>query len=345
MLLLLSGCPSASTSANDPEVASAAPTVATTAPSASNTEAPPSTSATAPHHAAPDAAQRDRLKADVKTVAVERAPGSAAWREIRALCNDRLREAGLEVELHDLRGRGVNVIGTKKGRKLPKEAVILSAHYDHIEHCRGADDNASGVAVLFEAARYFATLPIDRTLILAFWDLEEEGLTGSRIYAARAKERDESIRLVISLDGVGFASSVKSSQKLPGPVGSLLPSVKKRLDANDNRADFIAAVADTECGGFLEAFEQVGAAIHQPAIAVELSTVSRMLLLDAARSDHASFWLAGYPALLVTDTANFRNPNYHCNRGADDPGTLDYEFLNRVATMVIRATESELNAP
>lgn len=340
-LWLLAGCQPASAPAEEPAVATASSVAAASAlASASAPDLAPSINVPAP-----DAAQRDRLKQDVHSVAIERAPGSLAWKAIRTLSSDRLTAAGFAVELQDLRGRGMNVIGTRRGATLPDEAVILSAHYDHIRGCRGADDNASGVAVLFEAARYFASRQTDRTLILAFWDLEEEGLTGSGIYAARAKGRGESIRLAISLDGVGFANHAKGSQKLPSAIASLLPSVQKRLFANDNRGNFIAALADSECGGFIDAFEQVGVAIQQPAFGVELSTMTRLLLLDAARSDHASFWLNGYPGVLVTDTANFRNPNYHCEDGADDPGTLDYDFLNRVATVVIRATETQLMAP
>lgn len=340
---LVMGCQPTSSASNDPHVASAAPVVATAGALAPSEAPSPSTLAISVR--SPDAAQRDRLKQDVASVALERAPGSLGWKTIRTLCKDRLDAAGFEIELQDLRGRGVNVLGTKRGSKLPDDAVILSAHYDHIPGCRGADDNASGVAVLFEAARYFSSRTFDRTLILAFWDLEEEGLTGSGIYAARAKERGQSIRLAISLDGVGFANQAKNSQQLPGAVASLLPSVNKRLIANENRANFIAAIGDSECGGFIDAFEQVGVAIQQPAFGVELSTMTRMMLLDAARSDHASFWLNGYPGVLVTDTANFRNPNYHCGEGPDDPSTLDYDFLNRVATVVIRATETQLMAP
>jgi Zn-dependent M28 family amino/carboxypeptidase len=338
------GCQPTSTPPPDPRVASTAELVPSASAPVMQSAAPPVTtmSISVP---APDAAQRDRLKTDVQMVAIERSPGSRNAALVRRVCEDRLTKAGFEIELQDLRGRGVNVIGTKRGSKHPEESVILSAHHDHISGCRGADDNASGVAVLFEAARYFSSRTFDRTLILAFWDLEEEGLIGSGAYAARAKDRGQSIRLAISLDGVGFANQARNSQQLPGAVASLLPSVNKRLIANENRANFIAAIGDSECGPFIDAFEQVGTAIQQPAFGVELSTMSRMLLLDAARSDHASFWLNGYPGVLVTDTANFRNPNYHCFRGHDDPGTLDYEFLNRVATVIISATEAELMAP
>ena len=116
----------------------------------------------------------------------------------------------------------------------------------------------------------------------------------------------------------------------------------KRLAANQGRADFIAALGDSASAPSLKHFEAAGAAIAQPAFGIELSGMTRVLLADAARSDHASFWLAGYPGMLITDTANFRNPHYHCGVGQDGPATLDYDFLNKVASIVIRTVEESL---
>jgi hypothetical protein len=65
------------------------------------------------------------------------------------------------------------------------------------------------------------------------------------------------------------------------------------------------------------------------------------LVPDTRRSDNARFWDAGYPALMVTDTADLRNPNYH--RVTDTPGTLDYAFLAAVTAAVTGAV-AELSA-
>jgi len=295
--------------------------------------------------AAPDAAQRDRLKADVVRVAIERTPGSNGWNQVRTLVTQSLDPAAFVVETHSFDALGKNVVGTKQGTGREKEIVILSAHYDHIAGCKGADDNASGVAVVMEAARVLSKRTFVRTLVLAFWDREEDGLLGSRAWATRAKSQGVDIRTMISLDGVGFANRRPGSQTLPPGAGELLPAVAKRLAANDGRADFIAGLGDTASSLTLKTFERIGESVQQSAFGIELSGMSRLMLMDAARSDHASFWLAGYPGILVTDTANFRNPHYHCRVGQDDPSTLDYEFLNKVATVVIRTVEDALLPP
>lgn len=290
-----------------------------------------------PDPGAEKAARRRRLEEDVERVAVERTVGSPGWLAVQSLLKDRLTELGYAVSLEPV-GRGMNVIGTKTGTKASDELVILSAHYDHIEGCRGADDNASGVAVVLEAARTFQSRPLDRTLVFAFWDLEESGLEGSAAYAERAEQESRKITQMVSLDGVGFARHEPSSQRMPEGVGTILPEIERQLEGNEYKADFIGAMGDPDSEQFLSLFEKAGRAAGIPAIGVPLSTVARMLLSDAARSDHASFWDAGYPAAVVSDTANFRNPNYHCYHGADDPGTLDYAFLTGVTEAVIAAT-------
>src|SRR5690606_14569706 len=129
--------------------------------------------------------------------------------EIRELLGQRLEELGLSVERQDY-GSGVNVVGTRPGQSA--EQVIVSAHYDHIPGCRGADDNASGMAAALEIARVLGPGPFERALVIAFWDEEETGLFGSRAYANRARDRGDRIRLAISLDAIGFANRAPGSQ-------------------------------------------------------------------------------------------------------------------------------------
>jgi Zn-dependent M28 family amino/carboxypeptidase len=294
--------------------------------------------------AAPDAAQRDRLKADVQRVAIDRAPGSEGWNQVRTLIENSFDRERFQVETHAFDQSGRNVIATRKGTTSPEQVVVLSAHYDHIRGCKGADDNASGVAVVLEAARQLSQRSFPRTLVLAFWDHEEDGLLGSRAWALQARQRGTDIRVMISLDGVAFARHTPDSQRMPQAVGVLLPDLVKRLAANEGRANFIAGLGDSASVATLAQFEAAGAAVGQTAFGIELPGATRVLLADAARSDHASFWLAGYPGILITDTANFRNPNYHCGSGSDDPDTLDYDFLNKVASVVIRTVEASLQA-
>lgn len=325
--LVLAAC-----SSGPPQGSLAAPTAST----ASLAVAP--AAASAPAQAEPPSTRRSRLEADVARVAVERSPGSSGWRAVQALLHARLGELGLAAAL-ETAGPAVNVVASKRGLRLPDEVVVLSAHYDHIEGCNGADDNASGVAVVLEAARALKEKPLDRTVVFAFWDLEETGLKGSAAYAERARSEGVKITQMVSLDGIGFARHEPNSQRMPAGVGTLLPEIEQQLAGNEYKANFIGAMGDPGSSQFLSLFEKAGRAAGIPAIGVPLSALTRMLLSDAARSDHASFWEAGYPAAIVSDTANFRNPNYHCFEGKDDPGTLDYAFLAAVADAVIEATE------
>jgi hypothetical protein len=349
-LFLTLGC--GSTVADAP--ASAASSAVAIASAKASTSALPSASASAavssvpilraplPKLAVPDAAQRDRLKADVARVAIERTPGSTGWQAVRGILEKSFDAALFKVETQVFDDGGRNVIATRRGTTHPNEVVVLSAHYDHIAGCLGADDNASGVAVVMEATRQLSQRPFARTLVIAYWDREEDGLIGSRVWASQAKEQRMDIRMMISLDGVGFAKRTPGSQKLPPGASEVLPDVAKRLAENQHRGDFIAALGDSGSVASLQHFEGAGAQIGQLAFGIELSGMTRILLADAARSDHASFWLAGYPGILITDTANFRNPHYHCGAGQDAPSTLDYEFLNKVASVVIRTVEESL---
>jgi Zn-dependent M28 family amino/carboxypeptidase len=154
-----------------------------------------------------------RLQSDVVLIAEPRPPGSTHWQAIQDLCADRFQQYGFEVERHQY-ATGVNVIGKRAGSTTPGEQVIISAHYDHIPDCPGADDNASGVAAVLETARVLAGAAFDRTLVLACWDEEEDGLIGSEAYATRAAQNNETIVSMVSLEMIGYRSD-SNSQTTP----------------------------------------------------------------------------------------------------------------------------------
>ncbi len=251
-------------------------------------------------------------------------------------------DAGFELERHDY-GSGVNLIATAPGRS--NERVLVSAHYDHLAECAGADDNASGVAAILELARVLGSRPRERTLVLALWDEEERGLIGSRAYAERARAQSEPLSLAISLDGIGFASTKPNSQSLPPGIDQLLPEQAAWLAAHDRRADFVALVAGTSAATAAGLFAEHAAAHGLPLVRVDISPVQALLAPDVFRSDHASFWFYGFPALLLSDTAEFRNPGYHCGLRADAPETLDYSFLSSVTAVVASASAELLGTP
>ncbi len=273
---------------------------------------------------------RERLERTLRRVARPRPPGSAHWKRVQALCEDELKAAGYSVERHAY-GSGVNVLGTRAGKDERAAQIVVSAHYDHIRGCDGADDNASGVAALLEIARVLSGAGFQRTLVIACWDEEERGLLGSRAYSERAKARAEAIDAAYSLDGVGFASSRPNTQRVPAGFDSLFPEHAARLKERQFAGDFIAVISNGASRHVLQSLTRHAKDVRLELFGVELSSLQSLLLADAYRSDHASFWTQGYPAVLLTDTANFRNPGYHCGRGPDSVGSIDFEFVRKVA--------------
>jgi len=213
----------------------------------------------------------------------------------------------------------------------PRRAkILIGAHYDSIPGTPGADDNASGVAALIATAR--AIGPQEGICYVAF-DGEECGFVGSRaLVAGLGGHRPEQVHI---LEMVGYASREPGSQSNPVPaiqaptVGDFLGLVgtygSRRL------LDHVLTTADGH------AVPVQG--LYLPDVPLEtIGRISHHLL----RSDHSPFWRAGLPALMWTDTAEFRNPHYH--RPTDTPETLDYEFLAGVTRLLVHAVLSEFRA-
>lgn len=279
-----------------------------------------------------------RLRADVNFVAKARVPGSAHWQAVQDLCAQRFAEYGFEVERHRY-ATGVNVIGERRGTGKPDEQVIISAHYDHIADCPGADDNATGVAAVLETARVLKGVELERTLRLACWDEEERGLIGALAYAARAKERGDKIIAMTSLEMIGYKSDAPDSQKIPTGFDVLFPQQYAAVAANQFRGDFVSLVGLDTVAALSEAFVQRAKQGGLPSSLITLTRdmATNPLLSDLSRSDHAAFWLQGFPSLLVTDSSNFRYAQYHCRNGDDVPGLLSFAFLTDVTRASVAA--------
>jgi Zn-dependent M28 family amino/carboxypeptidase len=284
------------------------------------------------------------LQDDIQTIAMERVPGSSHWQSVQDLCKARLESAGYEVRLHNY-GTGVNVIGTLAGSNPDSGEVIVSAHYDHIANCPGASDNAAGMAMTLDIARVLAGREYEHTLVIACWDEEESGLIGSRAYAADLKAAGTSVSAMFSFDAIGYFSTEPDSQTLPAGFGAVFPELEAEVVANQNRGDFVALVAD-------ESSTALVASLLKHATSLGLSAKSVILpenlklnstTADLRRSDHASFWENDYPGVQLTDTANFRNPNYHCLGGQDLPGTLDMDFVTQSAQATLGTAIDALN--
>jgi Zn-dependent M28 family amino/carboxypeptidase len=233
---------------------------------------------------------------------------------------------GLDVSFHSFEALGGtyrNVIACLPDRQPTGAPLIIAAHYDTVPGSPGADDNASGLAVMLEVARDLRAGPLNAPVQFIGFCLEEHDLLGSRAYAAHARVMQQAIRAAIVLECVGYARSEAGSQQIPPGVPISVPPV----------GDFLAIVGNSGSRSWVEGIEGE-AGRHVP----DLKTVSLVVpgkgeaLPDVRRSDHAAFWDFGYPAVMLTDTANFRNPHYH--KSTDTEHTLDFQFMEQVARSV-----------
>ncbi|WP_447975243.1 M20/M25/M40 family metallo-hydrolase [Nitrospira sp. Kam-Ns4a] len=276
-----------------------------------------------------------RLQEHLAALVGERHPFSTpeALRRAEAYLAEQFRGLGLAVCFHDfdaLGGTYRNVIAELPGATSDAgPPLIVAAHYDTVPGSPGADDNASGLAVLLEAARSLAAPPPAAPVRFIAFCLEEENLLGSLAYAAALRERGEPLRGAIVLECVGFARPEEGTQQVPPGVPIAVPSA----------GDFLVVVGNAASAGLVAAIE--GAARRD---VPNLKTVPLVvpgqgdLLPDTRRSDHAAFWQYGYPAVMLTDTANFRNPHYH--QPTDTLDTLDLSFIERVTRLVVAAARN-----
>lgn len=236
----------------------------------------------------------------------------------RAFVRQRFVELGLEVRdqaFEDERFPTLNVVAELRGVDRPDEVVIVGAHFDAFH--AGADDNTSGVVAMLELARVLSQQRLSRTVRFVGFDHEEFGLVGSTRYVEHGLGRETIVGTLV-FDCIGYSDSTRGSQSsLPGlPV--------------PDTGDFLAIIANDQSA---EQAAQVRALSSHFDL---LPTQTVMAPRDGAfpvtgnlmRSDHAPFWLRGHTALFFTDTANFRNPNYH--KPSDTLETLDPDFLTRV---------------
>ncbi len=218
-----------------------------------------------------------------------------------------------------------------KDRQAP---LLIGAHYDTVMASPGADDNASALVVLLEAAKRLRRTEVSRPVWLAAFCLEEQGLLGSRAFTRHLKQAGQPLYGAIVLECVGYASQETGSQRTPPGVPIPVPTVGNFLGIIGNEAsrDLIAAVERNA--------RRVAPTMPTLALAVPGRGEA---LPDVRRSDHAAFWDEGYAAVMLTDTANFRNPHYH--QPSDTLDTLNLGFIEAVTRTVVAAVEELARKP
>lgn len=253
-----------------------------------------------------------------------------AGEKAQAYIRKRLSEAGYEPETADyqpvrradfLRRQPYrNVEARLRGSRDDGRGVwVVGAHYDTAPGTPGADDNASGVAVLLETARLLRESPPAREVRFAAFDAEEPPHFGTRDmgslrYVDGLVGRGVRVRGFINLEMVGYFNPRPGSQLFPPLLQAFYP----------DRGDFLGLAGNLRSRGLSREFAAAWRAEAGPEL---LSALLPFIFSTLAVSDQLNFWYSGCPALMLTDTAFFRNPNYH--QDTDTAEKLDYERMAR----------------
>ena len=211
--------------------------------------------------------------------------------------------------------------------------IIVGAHYDAFGDFPGADDNASGIAGLIELSKLLGQSPLNAPVELVAYTLEEPPFfrtenMGSARHARDLKTLGIPVKAMICLEMIGYFSDERNSQYFPVPeMSSIYPTI----------GNFITVVGDLESKRLL----------HQIQSSMEAATSLPVESICAPRSipgidfsDHHPYWDAGFPAIMITDTANYRNLAYHSQEDTAD--RLDYFRMAQVV-MGIHAAVIDLS--
>ncbi len=276
----------------------------------------------------------DRLYDDVRVLSEEYADRNA---ENRGELNDagmwvgeRLGSMGYAVDLEQVSEsdpqRGFNVVAELRGTSRPDEIIVIGAHYDAEVGTPGADDNASGVAAMLELARRFAGTQTDRTIRWVGFTNEENsnsagGVMGSFVHAREARNRNESIVAMMSLEMLGYYDEAPGSQRYPFDQAM---AARLGMELPDT-GNFIGVVGRLEDRDLVS---QISGAMRASGRANVVEAALPAMVRAIWRSDHGNFWLAGYDAVMVTDTSEYRTPHFH--QPSDTIETLDFDRMSGV---------------
>lgn len=214
-----------------------------------------------------------------------------------------------------------NVVAEKQGYLKPEEIIVIGAHYDTVINSPGADDNTSGIAALLEFARLMDSYQSNRTLRFVAFSQEEPPYfgtnhMGSYVYAKRCKKKKENIIGMIALEMLAYFTDKRKSQKYPLPaLEEIYPDV----------GNFIGIVGNNQSRAMVESLAENMK--QEKGVPVE-SIVTYAGVPGIDLSDHSSFWKMGYKAVMITDTAFYRNPYYH--RPNDTIKTLNFKSYARL---------------
>jgi len=234
---------------------------------------------------------------------------------------------------------GSNIVATLPG-ELSDEAIVVMAHHDTVSESPGANDNTASVVCMLEMARALARKQVRHTLVFAAVDMEEIGFLGSKVFTAEIQPRYR-IRAVINFETMAYTSVEPGSQNIPAGFEYLYPQQVQRLRSTQMRGDTTVILYNGISIPLTITFASALAHLVGKERIMMLRDPNNLPLIGKflgrkiplvrqfARSDHLHFWQAGIPAIMITDTANFRYTHYH--KMTDTPDRLDYIRLAQIS--------------
>lgn len=279
----------------------------------------------------------ERLQAHVRKLSAELPPrtfpdnlnASAAYIREQWAAFGKVQDMPFVVE-----GGTYNNLSISFGPATPTR-IVIGAHYDAYEELPGADDNASGIAGLLELARLLSQAPLTKQVELVAFTLEEPPYfrtanMGSAVHAKKLLENGDKVELMIALEMIGYYDDTPHSQDFPLPLMEY---------AYANQGNFIAVVGNLSSMGIVRDTK----ASMRRVMAMPVYSINAPWLIPGIDfSDHLNFWRQGFPALMVTDTAFYRNDAYHHRE--DTWERLDYikmaEVVKGVFTVILDRTNA-----
>jgi Zn-dependent M28 family amino/carboxypeptidase len=280
-------------------------------------------------------ADRSRLERDVRLLSIDFAPRDYSHVEnldrAASYIHGQFESAGARVseQAFDVNGRTyrniIGMFGPDSG-----DRIVVGAHYDGEGLKPAADDNASGVAGLLELARLIGQTVPGATVELVAYSLEEPPFfrtaqMGSAFHASGLRNNGVNVRAMFSLEMIGYFSDTPGSQRFPNPlIEPFYPST----------GSFISIVGNL---GQMRLVRRVKGAMAGAAPLPVYSINAPAWIPGIDFSDHLNYNNAGFPAIMITDTAFYRNSAYHTSRDTAD--RLDYKRMGMVVEQVHAAVK------
>ncbi|SRX55270.1 M28 family peptidase [Aequorivita sp. CIP111184] len=270
--------------------------------------------------------------------------------EVRTFIEDAFTDANLQTERQDFVVSGTggttmqNILGRQPGAKDEATTYVIDGHFDGVSGSPAADDNGSAVVGTLEALRILSQYSFEHSIRFIGFDAEESfSASGSDKYISDGIKPFEDLQGTLNMEMIGFYSDEINSQSLPVGFGTLFPDVAQAVEDDEFRGNFLFGCGNTTSDPLLAAFVSASETYVSELRVLTVSVPGNgEVTPDLRRSDHAAFWDAGLQALMLTDTADFRNLNYHTS--GDTSNTLNFEFMRDVVKTIL-ATAAELAVP